>query len=323
MQTPGWRRRDAAAVPTRRGLFYLLSAVSFGIALLVVGPDLAFPLVARPAQGAEITNDLYASALALAPLRLHPGADLQIDEFYVHIPAGAPEPLTVLVAFHGMGGSGEDFSRPLLQRAEAERWVIVAPTFDYGDWRDPAQLTREAKRDMPRLASFLDRLPDVTGLPVRPGALLYGFSRGGQTANRFALCYPEHVAGVAMVSSGTYTLPAASLRSADGDLTMPFPYGTANFVELFGNPFNASRFSGVPFWVAVGGRDSDPADVPHQWDRYIGDDRVERAERFTGWLRDAGIAAQVRVFPDVGHGETDQIRASAMDFLGGASAQSF
>jgi len=301
----------------------VLSATSFALVILITGPDVTPPFVAQSAQGAEITGEVQTNHSALAPARLHPGADLRIDEFYVHIPAGAPEPLTVLVALHGMGGSGEEFSRPLLQRADAEHWVIVAPTFDYGDWRDPAQLTHEARTHLPRLAGFLDRLPELTGLPVRPGALMYGFSRGGQTANRFALRYPEHVAGVGMVSSGTYTLPSASLRSADGDVTMPFPYGTANFVELFGNPFDSSRFAGVPFWVAVGGRDSDPADVPHQWDRYIGDDRVERAERFTGWLRDAGLDAQVRIFPDIGHGETDQIRSAAMDFLKRASLLSF
>ena len=208
-----------------------------------------------------------ADQSAAAPARVHPGADLRVDEFYVHVPAGAQEPLTALVVLHGMGGNGEDSSRPLIERADAERWVIVAPTFQYGDWRDPAQLTREAGAHMPRIAAFLDRLPELTGLSVRKDALFYGFSRGGQTANRFALCYPERVAGVAMVSSGTYTLPLASLRSNDGDVAMPFPYGVSNFADLFGGAFDSSRFASVPFWVAVGSRDSDPADVPQQWSR--------------------------------------------------------
>jgi pimeloyl-ACP methyl ester carboxylesterase len=244
---------------------------------------------------------------------------LRVDDFYVHIPAGAPEPLTALVVFHGMDGNGEDVSRPLIGRADAERWVVIAPTFRYGDWRDPAQLTREAGSQLPRIAAFLDRLPELTGLSVRRGALMYGFSRGGQTANRFALCYPDHVAGVAMVSAGTYTLPFASIRANDADVAVPFPYGVANFGDLFGGTFDSSSFASVPFFVAVGSRDSDPADVPQQWTRYIGDDRVERAERFTGWLREAGVNAEVRVFPEVGHGETDQIRTAALDFLKAAA----
>lgn len=298
---------------------WLLSISAFALVVLA-GPDLAAPLVARAAVGAEIMADAQIAQLALAPARIHAGADLLIDEFYVHIPAGAPEPLTVLVALHGMGGSGEDFARPLLPGTDAEHWVVVAPTYSYGDWRDPAQLTREATSQLPRIAAFLDRLPELTGLPVRPGALVYGFSRGGQSANRFALAYPGHVAGVAMVSSGTYTLPFAWLRSTDGDTALAFPYGIANFADLFGRGFDARRFSSLRFWVAVGSRDSDSADVPHQWDRYIGTDRVERAQRFTSLLREAGLNVRARVFPDVGHGETDQIRSAALDFLAGAVA---
>jgi pimeloyl-ACP methyl ester carboxylesterase len=297
----------------------LLSIGSFTLAVLLAGPGLVAPSVARPAHGAEI-GDAPLSHPAMAPARVHPGADLRVDEFYVHIPAGAREPLTTLVALHGMGGNAEDVSRPLLERADAERWVIVAPTFHYGDWRDPGQLTREAGIHMPRIAAFLDRLPELTGLSVRRDALFYGFSRGGQTANRFALCYPDRVAGVAMVSSGTYTLPFASVRSSDGEVAMPFPYGVANFRDVFGDSFDSSGFSSVPFWVAVGSRDSDPADVPQQWSRYIGDDRVERAERFTGLLREAGVNAEVHVYPGVGHGETDEIRTAALDFLRAAAS---
>jgi pimeloyl-ACP methyl ester carboxylesterase len=288
------------------------------LAVAVAGPDLTAPLV-RPALGAEISAEPaaepQAEPQAIAPARVHPGADLKIDEFSVHIPAGAVEPLTVLVALHGMGGNGEDFARPLIPWTDVQHWVVVAPTYTYGDWGDPAQLTREATTQLPRIAAFLDRMPDIAGMSVRSQAVVYGFSRGGQTANRFALAYPEHVAAVAMVSAGTYTLPFSSLRVADADVAMPYPFGVANCSDLFGSSFNASAFSKVPFWVAVGARDSDPTDVPHQWDRFLGDDRLERAERFTGLLRDAGVSAQVHVFADVGHGETDTMRSSAIDFL--------
>ena len=311
-------------MPAWRALLTLLSVGSFMLAVLVAGPDLAAPLVARSALGAEIdateiASDPQVEQIALAPARVHPGADLRLDEFYVHIPAGATEPLTVLVALHGMGGTGEDIARPLLPRADSEKWVVVAPTYNYGDWRDPAQLTREATTQLPRIAAFLDRLPEITGLPVRRGALLYGFSRGGQSANRFALAFPNHVAGVAILSSGTYTLPFSSLRVSDNDLAMPYPFGTANFAELFGSAFNSTSFAALSFWVGVGGRDSIPGDVPQQWNNFIGDDRVERAERFAGLLKEAGVDAEARVFPDVGHGETDQMRAAALDFLRGAA----
>src|SRR4029453_16609936 len=125
---------------------------------------------------------------------------------------------------------------------------------------------------LPRVAGLLDRLPEITGLTVRDHALLYGFSRGSQTANRFALSFPEHVAAVALVSAGTYTLPFPSLKLSDADVAMPYPYGVANVGDLFGTGFNAAAFRSVPFWVAVGGRDTDPIDRRHQWDRLLGGD---------------------------------------------------
>jgi len=292
----------------------LVSLLTFSAVVLLTGPDLATPLLARPVHGAEIDGD-HSGTVALAPARVHPGAELRVDDFFVHIPAGATEPLNVLLALHGMGGTGEDEAGPLVPRADAEHWVVVAPTTIYGDWRDPAQVAREDVVQTARLAAFLDRLPDLTGLAVNPRVLVYGFSRGGQAANRFALAYPDRVGGVAIVSAGTYTLPLASVAANGSDVALAFPYGVANFNDLFGWPFNAADFSGVPIWVGVGARDSDPTDVPHQWDGYIGDNRLERAQRFSGVLRDAGVNAEVHVFANVGHAETDQMRAEALAFL--------
>src|SRR5439155_1127641 len=174
------------------------------------------------------------------------------------------------------------------------------PTFKYGDWRDPAVLTRESTTHFPKINAFLDRLPDIAGMSVRPQVFIYGFSRGAQAANRYALAYPERVAGVAMMSAGTYTLPTESF--GDSAAPLRFPYGVANMQELFGQPFNADAFDHIPFWVGVGGRDNDPIDVPHEWDPYVGASRVERAQRFSQWLQQAGVTTELHVFPDVGHG---------------------
>jgi len=280
---------------------------------------LTLAVLGEPPQPAAQTQPSSLARPETIIARVHPGTDTRVDGFYVHVPAGAREPLTALVALHGMGADGEDFSRSLRERSDVEGWALVAPTYQYGDWRDPSQLAREAAEEMPRLASFLDRLPEITGLSVRPGVLLYGFSRGGQAANRFALAFPERVGGVAMVASGTYTLPFTSIV-VGGDLVAPrFPFGVANLAEITGRTFDAERFAGIPFWMGVGERDSDPADVPHEWDPYLGDDRVERAGRFAEWLRQAGCAAHVEIFPGIGHGETEQIRAAALEFLARAA----
>lgn len=270
---------------------------------------------AHPPTGAVFAQEQVGQdvAPAVATGRAHQGMHRTFDQFTVRVPTGAREPLTVLVALHGIGGTGEDFGAPLYALTDARGWVVVAPTFGYGDWRDPGQVTKDETRNLPQLAAFLDRLPEITGFDVNPTVNLYGFSRGGQTAQRFALIYPERVAGVAMASSGTYTLPVRTFGLEDRAAL--FPYGVADCAELFGHGFDAERFAQVPFWIGIGRRDSDPADVPHQWDPYIGGDRLERAGRMAIALRDAGASVQVVEFPDTGHAETPEVRAAAVRFL--------
>jgi pimeloyl-ACP methyl ester carboxylesterase len=248
-------------------------------------------------------------------MRVHAGVHQIVDNFTVHVPPGAQEPLTVLIALHGMGGNGEEFSAPLYQHTDALGWVVIAPSFAYGDWRDPAQITQEETRNLPSIARFLDRLPEVVGMSVRPTVLLYGFSRGGQAAQRFALVFPDRVAGVVSLSSGTYTLPLRAFALGESSSALPFPFGMADCPELFGRSFDAEQLTRVPFWIGIGGRDSDPADVPQQWNPYIGDDRLERAGRFAQALRNAGVNAEVVEFPGTGHAETDEIRSAAIRFL--------
>ncbi len=263
----------------------------------------------QPGAAVSVTE----SAVAVAPGRVHEGMHRTFDQFTVHVPSGAREPLTVLVALHGMGANGEDFSAPLLGLTDSLGWVVVAPTFNYGDWRDPGQITKEETRNLPQLTAFLDRLPEIVGMTVHPSVYLYGFSRGGQAAQRFALVYPERVAGVAIASSGTYTLPVRTFGAASAET--PFPYGMADCAELFGRRFDAERLTQVPFWIGIGRRDSDPAEVPHQWDPYIGDDRLERAGRIAIALREVGASVQVAEFPNTGHAETNELRTSAVRFL--------
>jgi acetyl esterase/lipase len=105
------------------------------------------------------------------------------------------------------------------------------------------------------------------------------------------------------------------MGEGDTARSLPFPYGVSDFAELFGAPFDSQRFATIPFWIGVGAQDVNAADVPRQWDPYVGDQRVRRAERFATLLRDAGIRVEVRLFPQTGHDETNESRAAAMSFL--------
>jgi len=285
------------------------------ISILLAGPPNGDGTVRLVQAQGVIADNVPVVPSTATPARMSLGGDFQSEEFMIHVPPGASEPLTVLVALHGMGGNGDDISRSIRSRTDAQGWVVVAPTLNYGNWTDPSVVTQEATAHYPRLNALLDRLPTVIGSAVKPKVLLYGFSRGSQAANRYALAFPERVAGAALISGGTYTIPYTSVRNGESSTTAPFPYGVANLEQVFGRPFDADAFRSIPFWIAVGSTDNDPNDVPHQWDPYIGRQRVERAQQFANLLQQDGCQVEVHVVNGMGHNETDAVRAGAIEFL--------
>ena len=205
-----------------------------------------------------------------------------------------------------MGGNGESFARELTEQADRYGWLIVAPTIDYGDWRDPNQVAREDPRLIGALIDYLDQLPARTGWQTRPEVLLLGHSRGAQLAHRFAEFRPDRALAVAALSAGTYTLPGSALS---------FPFGVKDLAQYGGRPFDKSTFDDVPFWVGVGSDDTNPADLPRQWDQSQGTTRVQRAQAFESALRQLGVHALLRVFHGTQHDLTSEMRVSACSFL--------
>jgi predicted esterase len=276
--------------------------------------------VARAAESAGSSPAAPGAAAPSAPARpvplVAPGSELVIGDYFVHIPHSIEGRLEVLVALHGMGGQGAAFCHPILSRTDRERWVVVAPTHTYGDWRDPGQVAREESAQfIPRLHEFLTELPGRTGLELEPRVALYGFSRGGQLAQRYAMVYPEKTLGVASLSAGTYTLPLSTAEIEGRPVSLAYPFGAADLRERFGRDLNVSALRQVAFWVGVGAEDRNPADLPRQWDPYLGNTRVSRAEAFVRRVNEVGANAQLAVFPGVGHGLTEQMVTQALDFI--------
>jgi poly(3-hydroxybutyrate) depolymerase len=315
------------------GVAALIALVAFSI--LAWGHDRSMSVVAAPvsrdgvSRTAPPRDSLPAvegvGAESVAPAaparpapRVEPGSELVEGEYFVHIPPVLSDRMEVLVALHGMGGQGSEFCQALLSRSDRERWVVVAPTYAYGDWRDPNQVMREeSSRFIPRLHEFLEGLPERTGLTLDTKASFYGFSRGAQLAQRFAMVYPEQTLGVAALSAGTYTLPMASTEVNGATVTLRYPFGTADVSERFGRPFDPAALRGIPFWIGVGANDRNPTDLPHQWDAFEGTTRVARAEAFAQRLREAGTPVQLTLFSGVDHAVTDEITRGALDFIAG------
>jgi poly(3-hydroxybutyrate) depolymerase len=279
-------------------------------------PLLVIAAVALVAPGGA--RAFAAQGPTLAALRAAGAAE--VKDIYVRPPQASPDgqPLQVLIALHGMGGNGPDFGNALATQADAHGWLIVAPTIAYGDWTDPNQIIHEEPALVAWLADYVHNLAGRTGYPVQPRVLLFGHSRGAQLALRFTEIHPEEVAGVSAVSAGTYTLPFS--RDAHG-LTLQFPFGVADLAHTDGGQaFDSYRFEAVPIWIGVGGADINEADVPDEWDAYIGQDRLMRAKTFTLALQSLGANVVLNVFPNADHSLTDAMRVAGCDALAAATA---
>jgi pimeloyl-ACP methyl ester carboxylesterase len=225
------------------------------------------------------------------------------------------QPLQVLVALHGMGGTGEQIADRLVAQADRNHWLLIAPTVKYGDWNDPAQIAREEPQLIAWLADYLDQLPEMIGAPVRPRILLLGHSRGAQLAHRFALFYPERILAVAAVAAGTYTLPLE--RGPEGNL-IAFPFGISDMTRISGHAFARTRFiEDTYFWLGVGSEDNNPNDLPRAWDQYLGTNRVARARAFQAALHTLGARSVLVAFRGERHVLSPDMAASACSFLRG------
>jgi len=260
---------------------------------------------------------------AVATAAENPAYTVSEPDYFLYVPPNAArfQPVQVLVALHGMGGDGPAFCQSLLAAAERNGWIILAPTFKYQDYKNPALVLQDDTAFLPRLKAMIDAVPARTGLATRDQALLYGFSRGGQSVHRFATFYPERVLGVATLSAGSYTLPLNTMLVNKRSATLALPYGVSDLNARLGRDFNYPAFRNVAFWVAVGELDTSAADTPRAWDPYLGTTRVERARAYARTLQDIGVQSSLAVYPGAGHTVTPQMQADALRFLEGVAAK--
>ncbi len=254
---------------------------------------------------------------AFAPVARAAELSARIPAVLVHPPRDLPtgRPIQILVALHGMGGTGEQIASQLVSHADRNHWLLVAPTIDYGDWTDPTQIAREEPLLIQWLSDYLDHLPEMVGAPVRTRVLLLGHSRGAQLAHRFALFHPERVLAVAALAAGTYTLPLE--RNADGNL-IRFPFGVSDMNAISGHPFSRTLFiEDTHFWLGVGTEDNNPGDLPRAWDPYIGTTRVQRARAFQQALHELGARSVLVAFRGERHVLSPEMASSACTFLRG------
>jgi hypothetical protein len=284
-----------------------------GASDVVAGPDApvhpyADSLVAEAPAAAE-PQVLPARAIDVPQTVEHPA-------YRVYAPAGPNVPRRALLALHGMDDTGPSLAATLLDRAQAQDWVVVAPTIRYGEWKDPLQLTQEELTLAPQLVTLLESVTAETGVLVTGKALVFGFSRGSQAALRLTTFYPARIEAVAAFSAGTYTLPAAQVRTVSGaTVTAVLPYGVADLEARRGSGVDMEALRQVRVLVGVAAGDTREGEVPRQWDSYLGKSRLERAQTFTAALQRLGIPARLVVVAGTVHGITAQMPEQGVAFL--------
>jgi predicted esterase len=248
---------------------------------------------------AQVSDTRYVAAVPL--------------QTYTFVPPPGPvtQPVRLIVALHGMGGSGADMATMLGPQAAQRGWALLAPTMPYRDYRDPDLVRRDGEL-LPRLKALIDSLPASTGLTFESRVLFFGFSRGSQEAIRYSLMFPDLTLGVAGLSAGSYTLPTTAY--SDGR-AMKYPFGTSDVDTFCGQKFDAAATQQVAYWIGVGASDTKADDVPRQWDPLVGTNRVERARRYVEILQQFGARASLEVFPNAGHEVTAAMQEQAVRFL--------
>ena len=151
--------------------------------------------------------------------------------------------------------------------------------------------------------------------------LLTGFSASGMFANRFVFLHPDRVKAAAIGSPGGWAIaPAANHK----EKTLRYPIGTGDFESVSGEKLDLRKLRKVPLFIFLG--DKDDNDSVIFGDSYDAEDKelifeffgktpVERWEVSKTLYRQAAMNAEFKLYPDVKHTVTAQIRDDIIAFL--------
>jgi predicted esterase len=176
-------------------------------------------------------------------------------DYYLLVPGGDPpkKGWPVLLALHGNGGSGMDVFPLFADFAAREGVVLIAPTF--GTYPYPAEQL---------VAPPLDKLLATVGkdYPLNPfGAVVYGFSAGGEAATLFAGLYPNRVAGVTVEAAPEIHPPPSNrglpynILYGENDEVRPYAAASVNRVQQLGYPLNYEVVPGAGHEITQRGLD--------------------------------------------------------------------
>jgi pimeloyl-ACP methyl ester carboxylesterase len=251
-------------------------------------------LLAEPVQAAGRAPE-SATAEKAAPVldaRLPRGvvvrrslAEDPATRFQIYVPKQTAANPRIFVSVHGISRNAREHAKRYAALAESYGVVLVAPEFPadrFPDYQRLGRADRSERADLvlARVVAEVARETGAGGDQV----WLFGYSGGGQFVHRYAMAYPERVAGYVVGAAGWYTFPDATLR---------FPRGIKKNSDLEDIRFDPDRFLKVPGAVVVGERDVHPGTAlrkTREVEEQQGATRFERGERWVAAMNEAAAA---------------------------------
>jgi len=238
-------------------------------------------LLAR--AGFDQNPSLYKTERAKLPhgkVMLQRMSDKHGLAYYLYIPHSCNANTPLMISVHGVSRNAHEHAELLAPLAEKFGVVLVAPLFTRQMFPDYQRLGRFGRG--PRADLALDQIIGDVLYKTEcstESLHLFGFSGGGQFAHRYAMAYPERVAGVVVGAAGWYTFP---------DLTTRYPRGNAKSKDLNNLNFDPARYLRVPMSVVVGNNDNKrdaELNKSIKIDKQQGENRLQRAEKWISTMR--------------------------------------
>jgi poly(3-hydroxybutyrate) depolymerase len=237
---------------------------------------------------------------------------------YVPPSVGEGERVDLLVAVHGTGRTSFlDFRDGFSGFGRWNKCAVLCPVFPIGVLGDGARSGYKYLRegDIRYDQALLAIVEEVAAKYRQPWDrfALFGYSGGGQFANRFAVLHPGKLWAVSIGAPGSVTL-----LNPERDWWV----GVRNLPEMFGTPFDRAALARVPVQMIVGDADLETWEITHReggphWMAGANDagrTRPERLAALRASFEAAGVAVRFDVLPGVSHDRT-KVLSKVQDFF--------
>lgn len=151
--------------------------------------------------------------------------------------------------------------------------------------------------------------------------LMNGFSASGMFTNRFTFLHPTRIKAAVIGSPGGWPIaPVASYK----EKALRYPLGVDDIKAVSGKKLDLKNLRKVPMFVFLGDKDDNDS-LPYD-DGYEAQDKdlvfflfgklpVDRWATISSLYKEAGLNAEFKLYPDIGHMTDRKINGEINDFI--------